>query len=232
MPSKVLTHCQACWAEFLSEFHFTITYRPGRLAPLPDALSHRDNMYPERGVDFISKNPQNFHQVIKQDGIQESRFFSIKVEIFSDLVGKIQKEVLKDNDYKEILKKLARGESVTDYSLELSQPQRLTLLHGCCGNYNLEPSWGQLATPYLLCQIGPLWCSMAILPFMALDPILPSLASLANSHITNPQAFIFDFGTGGSFSLPGGSGPLAIIFGFGPPPFIRGVRPKWPFWAI
>ncbi|MBW0501049.1 hypothetical protein O181_040764 [Austropuccinia psidii MF-1] len=82
-------------------------------------------MYPERGVDFISKNPQDFHQVIKQDGIQELRFFSIKVEIFSHLVDKIQKEVWKENAYKEILKKLARGESVPDYSLE---PQAKLLL--------------------------------------------------------------------------------------------------------
>ncbi|MBW0461760.1 hypothetical protein O181_001475 [Austropuccinia psidii MF-1] len=71
MSSKVLTFCQSHWAKFLSEFHFTITYCPKRLATLPDALSRWDNMYPERGVDFISKNPQNFHQVIKQDGIQE-----------------------------------------------------------------------------------------------------------------------------------------------------------------
>ncbi|MBW0548196.1 hypothetical protein O181_087911 [Austropuccinia psidii MF-1] len=84
MSSKVLTCCHACWAEFLSEFHFTITYLPGRLATLPDVLSRWDNMYPERGVDFISKNPQTFHQIIKQDGIQESIFFSIEVEIFSD----------------------------------------------------------------------------------------------------------------------------------------------------
>ncbi|MBW0495344.1 hypothetical protein O181_035059 [Austropuccinia psidii MF-1] len=40
ISSKVLIHLQACWAEFLSEFHFTITYRPGRLATLPDALSY------------------------------------------------------------------------------------------------------------------------------------------------------------------------------------------------
>ncbi|MBW0493916.1 hypothetical protein O181_033631 [Austropuccinia psidii MF-1] len=73
----------------------------------------------QRGwVDFIRKNPQNFHQVIKQDGIQESRFFSIKVEIFADLVNKTKKEVWQDKDYGEILKQLARGESVTDYSLE------------------------------------------------------------------------------------------------------------------
>ncbi|MBW0576037.1 hypothetical protein O181_115752, partial [Austropuccinia psidii MF-1] len=108
ISSKVLTPRQARWGEFLSEFHLTITSRPGRLATLPDSLSSWDNVYPERGVDFISRNPQNSHQIIKKDGIQESRFFSIKVEIFSDLVDKIQKEVLQDKHYKEILKQLAR----------------------------------------------------------------------------------------------------------------------------
>ncbi|MBW0586957.1 hypothetical protein O181_126672 [Austropuccinia psidii MF-1] len=37
------------------------------LATLPDALSRLDDVYPESGVDFISKNPQNFHQVLKQN---------------------------------------------------------------------------------------------------------------------------------------------------------------------
>ncbi|MBW0524171.1 hypothetical protein O181_063886 [Austropuccinia psidii MF-1] len=46
MSSRVLTCFQAHWAEFLSEFHFTITYCPGRLATLPDALSRWDNVYP------------------------------------------------------------------------------------------------------------------------------------------------------------------------------------------
>ncbi|MBW0489102.1 hypothetical protein O181_028817 [Austropuccinia psidii MF-1] len=59
MTSKILTHHQACWAEFLSEFHFSITYGPGCLATLPDALSFWDNIYSERGEDFINKNPMN-----------------------------------------------------------------------------------------------------------------------------------------------------------------------------
>ncbi|MBW0553046.1 hypothetical protein O181_092761, partial [Austropuccinia psidii MF-1] len=126
MSSRVLTCCQARWAEFLSEFHFTITYCPGRLATLPDSFSRWDNVYPERGVDFISKNPQNSHQIINKDGIQESRFFSIKVEIFSDLIDKIQTEVWQDKDYTEILKQLERVESVPDYSLE-SQAKLLLL---------------------------------------------------------------------------------------------------------
>ncbi|MBW0522688.1 hypothetical protein O181_062403, partial [Austropuccinia psidii MF-1] len=59
ISSKILTCRQACWAEFLSEFNFSITYCLGRLATLPDALSHRDKIYPERGEDFIIKNPMN-----------------------------------------------------------------------------------------------------------------------------------------------------------------------------
>ncbi|MBW0504216.1 hypothetical protein O181_043931 [Austropuccinia psidii MF-1] len=119
MSSKVLTCSQAHWEEFLSEFHFSITYHPGRLATLPDALLCQDDVYPERGVDFISKNPENFHQVLKQNEIKESRFFPIKVEVFSDLVDQIQKEVWQDKDYKDILKQLARGESVSDFSLNI-----------------------------------------------------------------------------------------------------------------
>ncbi|MBW0552757.1 hypothetical protein O181_092472, partial [Austropuccinia psidii MF-1] len=38
----------------------------------PDDLSPRDNIYPERGEDFISKNPMNFQQLIKQDEVQPS----------------------------------------------------------------------------------------------------------------------------------------------------------------
>ncbi|MBW0564199.1 hypothetical protein O181_103914 [Austropuccinia psidii MF-1] len=37
MSSTILTFRQAHWAEFLSEFHFSIAYRPGRLDTLADA---------------------------------------------------------------------------------------------------------------------------------------------------------------------------------------------------
>ncbi|MBW0477547.1 hypothetical protein O181_017262 [Austropuccinia psidii MF-1] len=80
---------------------------------------------PRAGVGFISKNTQIFHQVLNQNEIKESKFFSIEVEVFSDLVDKIQQELWQDKDYKGILKKLERGESVSDYSL---QPQAKFLL--------------------------------------------------------------------------------------------------------
>ncbi|MBW0475811.1 hypothetical protein O181_015526 [Austropuccinia psidii MF-1] len=65
MSSKLLTCRQARWAEFLTELHFSITYCPGRLATLPDALSHWVNVYPERGEYLISKNPMNYQEIIK-----------------------------------------------------------------------------------------------------------------------------------------------------------------------
>ncbi|MBW0530674.1 hypothetical protein O181_070389 [Austropuccinia psidii MF-1] len=103
MSSKVLTKRQGRWAKFLSEFHFSIIYRPGHLATLPDASSRRDNVYPERGEDFTSNNPMNFQQRIKQDEVQPSRYFSVKVESFSNLILSIQKALWQDSQYRSIL---------------------------------------------------------------------------------------------------------------------------------
>ncbi|MBW0570722.1 hypothetical protein O181_110437 [Austropuccinia psidii MF-1] len=99
MSSKVLTHQKACWAEILSKIHSSITYCPGFLATLPDALSRRHNMYLERGEDFISKNPMNFQQLINHDEVQLSRYFAVKVESFSNLIDSIQKALWQDSQY-------------------------------------------------------------------------------------------------------------------------------------
>ncbi|MBW0527746.1 hypothetical protein O181_067461 [Austropuccinia psidii MF-1] len=120
MSSKVLTRHQAHWVQFLSEFHFSITYHPGRLATLPDALSHQDNVYPERGEDLISKNPMNFQQLIKQDEVQLSRYFAIKVESCSNLIDSIQNALWQDSQYRSILQELGKGKYVQDYSLDSS----------------------------------------------------------------------------------------------------------------
>ncbi|MBW0538935.1 hypothetical protein O181_078650 [Austropuccinia psidii MF-1] len=82
MSSKFLTRRQAHWAEFLSQFNFSINYRPGCLATLPDALSCQDTIYPVRGEDFISKNPMNLQPLIKQDEVQPSRYFQSRWKLF------------------------------------------------------------------------------------------------------------------------------------------------------
>ncbi|MBW0536252.1 hypothetical protein O181_075967 [Austropuccinia psidii MF-1] len=120
MSMKNLTRRQALWAEFLSEFHSSITYFPGHLATLPDALSHWDDVYPERGEDFIRKNPMNYHKKIKQDEIQASKLFPFKVESFSSVIDSIQKALWKYSQYRSILQDLGKGKSVQDYSLDSS----------------------------------------------------------------------------------------------------------------
>ncbi|MBW0577780.1 hypothetical protein O181_117495, partial [Austropuccinia psidii MF-1] len=117
MSSKVLTCPQAHWAEFLSEFHSSIIYCPGGLATLLDALSCQEDVYPERGEDFISKNPMNFKQLIKQDEFQPSRYSSVEVECFSNLIDSIQKKLWQDSQYRSILEELGKGKSIQDNSL-------------------------------------------------------------------------------------------------------------------
>ncbi|MBW0509007.1 hypothetical protein O181_048722 [Austropuccinia psidii MF-1] len=97
MSSEALTCHQALWAEFLFEFHFSINYCPGRLAILPDYLSRQDSICPQRGEDLISKNPMNFQQLIKQDEVQPSSFFAVKVECFWVLIESIQKKLWQDS---------------------------------------------------------------------------------------------------------------------------------------
>ncbi|MBW0557637.1 hypothetical protein O181_097352 [Austropuccinia psidii MF-1] len=118
--SNFLTCHQAHWAEFLSQFHFSIAYRLGCLPTPLEALSHRDNIYLERGEDFMKKNPMSFQELIKQDEFQPSRFFEFKVECFSNLIELIQRIFWQDSQYKSIFQELRKGKSVQDYSLDSS----------------------------------------------------------------------------------------------------------------
>ncbi|MBW0534734.1 hypothetical protein O181_074449 [Austropuccinia psidii MF-1] len=93
MSAKVLTCHKAFWDELLSEFHYTITYLPGPLETLPDALSFYENIYAERMQDFISNNLFNFQQIIKKDEVQQSNFFSVKQKLLSNFVEKIRRNL-------------------------------------------------------------------------------------------------------------------------------------------
>ncbi len=46
MTTKKLTKRQACWAEFLSEFNFVISYIPGKENQKADSLTRRPNDLP------------------------------------------------------------------------------------------------------------------------------------------------------------------------------------------
>ena len=60
--TKLLTHHQARWLEYLSGFHFEVKYHPGQLGGKPNALTQQPNVYPLKGDGaYALNNPQNLH---------------------------------------------------------------------------------------------------------------------------------------------------------------------------
>jgi len=71
--TKVLTHRQARWSEYLSQFNLVICFRPRRLGTKPDALTRQWDVYPKRGDSgYASVNPYNFHPVFTHEQIAAS----------------------------------------------------------------------------------------------------------------------------------------------------------------
>ncbi|MBW0548801.1 hypothetical protein O181_088516 [Austropuccinia psidii MF-1] len=60
----------------------------------------------------------NFQQLIKQDEVQPSRYFAVKVESFPNLIDSIQKALGQDSQYRSILQYLGKGKYIQDYSLD------------------------------------------------------------------------------------------------------------------
>ena len=52
MSTKLLSHRQARWSEFLSRFNFKIVYRPGKAGARPDALTRRSGDLPKEGDKY------------------------------------------------------------------------------------------------------------------------------------------------------------------------------------
>ncbi|MBW0594251.1 hypothetical protein O181_133966 [Austropuccinia psidii MF-1] len=62
----------------------------------------------------------NFQQIIKQDEVQPSKYFAVKVESFSNLIDSIQKKLWQDPQYRSLLEYLGKGKSVQDYCFHSS----------------------------------------------------------------------------------------------------------------
>ena len=71
--SKVLTHRQAQWSEFLAQFHLIIHFCPGKLGTKLDALTRYWDVYPKEGDGGYSRvNPQNFQPMFMQEQLSAS----------------------------------------------------------------------------------------------------------------------------------------------------------------
>lgn len=84
MTSKQLNRRQARWAEFLAEFDFLISYRPGKQGEKPDALSRRDDVYPTTGEGaYAANNPQNFRPLLKQTSLAAAETLIVRTPLQS-----------------------------------------------------------------------------------------------------------------------------------------------------
>src|SRR5882724_2255506 len=63
--TKQLTHRQVRWSEYLSGFNYLIRYRAGWLGTKPDALTHREDVYPHGENAYVLANPHNFQSMFK-----------------------------------------------------------------------------------------------------------------------------------------------------------------------
>ena len=76
--TKILTHWQARWSEYLSQFNLVICFRPRCLGTKPDALTRWWDVYPkERDNGYASVNPYNFRPVFTHEQIAASLWATI-----------------------------------------------------------------------------------------------------------------------------------------------------------
>ena len=81
--TKLLTHRQVRWSEFLCQFNLIIRFHPGHLSTKPDTLTRRWDVYPkEGGSDYASINPTNLRPMFMQEQLASSlqaTFLSIPI---------------------------------------------------------------------------------------------------------------------------------------------------------
>src|SRR3984885_7709140 len=71
--TKLLTHQQARWSEFLSQFNMVIRFHPGKLGAKPDSLTRRWDIYRKGGnSDFASVNPSNMKPIFTHEQFKAS----------------------------------------------------------------------------------------------------------------------------------------------------------------
>jgi hypothetical protein len=71
--TKLLSHHQAHWSEFLHQLNLIIYFRPGKLGAKLDSLTRCWDIYPKEGdKDYAQVNPHNFHLVFTSEQLASS----------------------------------------------------------------------------------------------------------------------------------------------------------------
>ena len=109
MTRKKLTERQSRWAEFLSEFDFTLLFRPGAESLVPDALSRRDQDRPQGDGDdreqgrYLQLIPSSAISParIRRSGAEEGIPDMVVFESDKELQGLWDEAVIKDQQFRE-----------------------------------------------------------------------------------------------------------------------------------
>ena len=66
--TKILTHWQACWFEYLFQFNLIVYFYLGCLEKKPDALTRYSDIYPkEENSGYTNINLHNFKPIFTQN---------------------------------------------------------------------------------------------------------------------------------------------------------------------
>ena len=84
MTTKQLNRRQARWVEFLSEFNFRISYRPGKKGEKPDTLTRLSQDRPKRFND--SRQQHQFQTVLKASQLNDDIKKALAVMFYADEV--------------------------------------------------------------------------------------------------------------------------------------------------
>ena len=114
--TKMLTHCQARWSEYLSTFNITIRFCPGKLGAKTDALTCCPDVYPKGGgEDYLSANPQNYRPVFTEEQLT----MSLHATGLEPIVNQVLEKIDSDQLHKDILESLITNKFAQDI---LSKP--------------------------------------------------------------------------------------------------------------
>jgi len=114
LTTKVLTHRQARWSEYLSQFNLVICFCPGCLGTKPDALTRQWDVYPKRGDNgYASVNPHNFCPVFTQEQIAAS----LRATILTTLTLRAAMILDQNQLHSDILTALPSDSSISNHLL-------------------------------------------------------------------------------------------------------------------
>ena len=119
MTTKQLTRRQARWAEFLSQFNFKITYRPGARNTKADLLTRLAN---EDELPRAKKDPHLNQQLLSSEQISEEVKEDLGLELLEDLEDEVESDSEEESFEEETTSNSTSAPASKEPSIAISTP--------------------------------------------------------------------------------------------------------------